>query len=119
TASGGRSQRRWGRADDRAGDVPLGVAALTAELHRLLETEQGEDDAAGRDRLHDDLGRVRPLEEESALGSEVAEVEVSGDEHHDGEDRDEDLDAGDPGVGPREPLDAHQVDRKSTRLNSS
>ena len=36
------------RADDRPWQVALGVGALAAQLHGLLEAEQGEDDACRR-----------------------------------------------------------------------
>jgi hypothetical protein len=56
------------RADHGPGRSPPRVGALAAELHRLLEPEEGEDDPGG-ERLDD--GFERPAGREGVIGPET------------------------------------------------
>ncbi len=95
------------RAEHRARDVALGVLALAGQLDRLLEAQQGEDDAAGADRGEHALDAERG----EAVRAEVGAVEVGHGEHEDREQRDEDLQPGGGAVGAGEHPDPEEVDR--------
>ena len=95
------------RSDDGPGDAALGMLRLATQLHRLLESQQGEDDASGADgRQH----TVRPRRKEPTDG-EVVAVEPVEQEGHRHDQRNGDLPPDDDGVGLAEPSHARRVQR--------
>ena len=92
--------------DHRPGHVPLRVLALATQLHRLLESDQGEHRPTVAHRVED---AVQAEGGEATAAGEVGGVEMGEEQYDDGQGGDEHLPDGDGVVGPNQVADAEQV----------